>query len=1116
MTYDKNIAAAALEKPVSPNAALPQPPSRHWTRWANWLVFVLSLAITLGIWNESRTFYTDLLRNEFHAAISETRRKLDDRIIAYTQVLRSSAALFAASGPEVSRKQWHDFIKMQELDRNYPAIPAVAFARSLSYAELDGFIEEMQSSGVKNFALWPPGKRERYVVNSYAEPFIGGNVKALGYDMWQDNDRRLTMERAAESGQPMITERTTLKIDEKTNPVPAFIMYLPVRIENEVFGYVLCPFRMPTLMQDLLGQKSELITLDIYDGTEPAADKLFFQSDNGRDTPPPRLTEQQTLEIGGRKWTLQFATRAGLEIRADSNRPYLILVSGLAFSLLLFIITWSLGRTKARAEAIALDMTRSLSESQNLLQGIVDNSPTLIYKKDLQGRYVFVNRAWNELFHSSLEDVIGKNDLEIFPEEHARRYLANDRKVLESGEPLDIEEHALLSDGIHYYRSTKVAIRDHDGNISGLCGLSADITDRKTSEEKLRKTNEIFSLFMRYTPVYVFIKEVTATESRVLQASENFLEMVGIKGSEMIGKNMLELFPEEFAKKITADDWDVVSKGDILKIDEDLNGRNYTTIKFPLVQEDRTLLAGFTIDITERKQAELALRYAISLTDATLESTADGILIINRDGKIARWNQKFVDLWHIPQHLLDTTVTDPVLPHVAAQLQRPEEFLAKVMKLNDHPEESSVDTLHLADGRVFERYSQPQRVGEEIFGRFWSFRDITARIHAEAEQQHMEKQLLHAQKLESLGVLAGGIAHDFNNILTAIIGNADLALMHINKESPATENLHRIEKAAFRAADLAKQMLAYSGKGKFVVESINLNLLLEEMLHMLEVSISKKAQLRLNLHQPLPLVEADATQLRQIIMNLVINASEAIGDKNGVIAISSGCLQCDSSSLQDVWLHEDITSGFYVSLEITDTGCGMDKDTQARIFDPFFTTKFTGRGLGMAAVLGIIKGHKGAIKIYSEPDRGSTFRILLPATGKPAHSLDPHDLIDTWHGSGTVLLVDDEDTVLDIGSEMLRELGFTPITASDGQVAIDIFNTRDDIRFVILDLTMPRMDGEQCFRELRQLQPDMKIMMSSGYSEHEVSMKFVGKGLTGFVQKPYTLSTLKEAIKDIA
>ena len=250
-------------------------------------------------------------------------------------------------------------------------------------------------------------------------------------------------------------------------------------------------------------------------------------------------------------------------------------------------------------------------------------------------------------------------------------------------------------------------------------------------------------------------------------------------------------------------------------------------------------------------------------------------------------------------------------------------------------------------------------------------------------------------------------------------------------------------------------------------------------------------------------------------MNLVINASEAIGDKSGVIAINTGCVDCDKNYLKNVWLDENLTGGLYVYMEIADTGCGMDKETLAKIFDPFFTTKFTGRGLGMAAVLGIVRGHKGAIKVYSEVNKGTAFKILLPASSKPAEYFNGGTQHDDWKGTGKVLLVDDEETVRGIGVEMLKELGFTTITANDGREAVEIYKATPDIDFVILDLTMPHMDGEQCFCELRQINPTVKVIMSSGFNEQEVTQKFVGKRLAGFIQKPYKLSVLRKAIQEI-
>ena len=346
------------------------------------------------------------------------------------------------------------------------------------------------------------------------------------------------------------------------------------------------------------------------------------------------------------------------------------------------------------------------------------------------------------------------------------------------------------------------------------------------------------------------------------------------------------------------------------------------------------------------------------------------------------------------------------------------------------------------------------------------FFDITDRKRAEDEWQALQRQVQHAQKLESLGVLAGGIAHDFNNLLMGILGNADLALNELSPMSPACRSLREIEKASLRAAELSKQMLAYSGRGRFVVEPISANELIEEMTHLLEVSISKKAVLKYNFAENLPSFCGDVTQVRQVVMNLITNASEAIGDKSGVIALSTGAMHCDRAYLDDAdkvlrtGLEEPLPEGIYTYFEVADTGCGMDAATIEKIFDPFFTTKFTGRGLGMSAVLGIVRGHKGAMKIYSEVGKGTTFKILFPAIEVP----DDGDAIEgqgeaeerTWTRTGTVLVADDEDVVCAVARKMLERLGFSVLTASDGHEALEIFRERaDEIVCVLLDLTMP-------------------------------------------------------------
>ena len=396
-------------------------------------------------------------------------------------------------------------------------------------------------------------------------------------------------------------------------------------------------------------------------------------------------------------------------------------------------------------------------------------------------------------------------------------------------------------------------------------------------------------------------------------------------------------------------------------------------------------------------------------------------------------------------------------------------------------------------------------------------KDVTRRKLAEAEHQALADRIQQAQKIESLGVLAGGVAHDFNNLLVGILGNADLALLDLPPESPARPRLEGVELAARRAADLARQMLAYSGKGRFVVTRLDLRKLFEEIAHLLEVSISKKAVLKYRFADQMPAIEGDATQIRQVVMNLITNASESIGDNSGVISISTGAMECDRSYLAETYLDDDLEPGVFAFIEVSDTGCGMDDETQRCIFDPFFTTKFAGRGLGLAAALGIVKGHKGALKVYSEPGTGTTFKILFPAIGEVAADQPERSAPgEEAPCSGTILLVDDEETIRLVGEAMLRRGGFDVITAPDGRSALDVFTERAaDIDCVLLDLAMPNMDGEETYRELRRVAPGVKVLLSSGYNEQDAINRFSGKNLAGFIQKPYRSADLLEAVRKV-
>ncbi len=397
--------------------------------------------------------------------------------------------------------------------------------------------------------------------------------------------------------------------------------------------------------------------------------------------------------------------------------------------------------------------------------------------------------------------------------------------------------------------------------------------------------------------------------------------------------------------------------------------------------------------------------------------------------------------------------------------------------------------------------------------------DVTDQKQAQAEKEKLEAQIQQAQKLESLGVLAGGIAHDFNNLLMGILGNTGLALLELDPDSPIRPRLRDVESTSRRAADLCRQMLAYSGKGKFVVQPVDVSQLVVDMTQLLEVSISKKALLERNFSTQLPTFEADATQIRQVVMNLITNASEALGDRSGTISIRTGVMECDEDYLAGTYLAEQLAAGTYVFLEVRDTGDGMDAETRERIFDPFFSTKFAGRGLGLAATLGIVRGHRGAIEVESEPGEGTVFRVLFPASAKPL--LEPiEELLPTDQqlpaNDRTILVVDDEAMVLTIAQRVLERAGYDVLTAADGEEGCEVFQRHaSDIALVLLDVTMPRMDGDETFRRMRQIKGDVRVLLTSGYNEREATNQLAGRGLAGFIQKPYAPAALLRKVREV-
>ncbi|MGO9662372.1 MAG: response regulator [Polyangia bacterium] len=519
------------------------------------------------------------------------------------------------------------------------------------------------------------------------------------------------------------------------------------------------------------------------------------------------------------------------------------------------------------------------------------------------------------------------------------------------------------------------------------------------------------------------------------------------------------------------------------------------------------LFATIFFDVSEQKRHELALRKNEERFRKVFNFAPDPLTISTPDGRLLNCNEAFCKVAGLSEaELVGRTTADIGL---WIDKEQREVMYAELAQMGEVDGVEAQMKRKDGNARLIRLSARRVEIGGQAF--FLSAaRDVT-------ERRNLEQQVLHTQKLESLGVLAGGIAHDFNNLLTGILGNADLALAELSPVAPARESLEAIETAARRAAELCRQLLAYSGKGRFLVQPLDLQELVQEMGHLLSVSISKKVVLKYDFAKDLPAIEADATQMRQTIMNLILNASEAIGDRSGVISVTTGLAYCDAAYLKTCFAADAIQPGDFVYLEVADTGHGMDKATQDRIFDPFFTTKFTGRGLGLAAVLGIVRGHKGAIKVRSEVGRGTTFRLLFPAAEAKARAgASAASSTRAWKGHGQILVVDDEETVRNLTRRMLERTGFTVLSAEDGHQAVEIFKqVMAVVDLVILDLTMPHLDGEACFRELRLMKPEVKVILSSGYNEQDVVNLFAGEGLAGFIQKPYTSDELITKVRDV-
>jgi PAS domain S-box-containing protein len=606
-------------------------------------------------------------------------------------------------------------------------------------------------------------------------------------------------------------------------------------------------------------------------------------------------------------------------------------------------------------------------------------------------------------------------------------------------------------------------------------------------------------------------------DGRLVEVNESYCIMSGYSKQELLSMNIRDLEAIENAADTTAHIDKILRRGSD-RFETRHRRKDGSLFDVDIRVQYRSAKDGqlvvFLHDITLRKQNQEAVLREKALLRTLIDSVSDLIYFKDSDGFYLGCNkasEAFVGLSEAEQ--IGKTDFDLINPELAEACRRNDRFV-----MESGTVVTSEEWVTYPDGRkVFLDTRKAPILGDDghAIGIVGISRDITERKRLEEERQELEQHFQQSQKLESLGVLAAGIAHNFNNLLSIITGNCYLVKL---RPEMAADHITPIEKAAGRAADLCEQMLIYAGKPSLVKTQINLAELVCSMLTMLQSTISQNSVISHDISDDIPWVHGDAAQLRQVVLNLVINSSEAIGEAQGEIDVSLAVNEVIEGEVRLDYLGKPIPSGRYVCLGVSDNGCGMDDDVRKRIFEPFYTTKFTGRGLGMSAVLGIISAHKGALQLHSLPEYGTSVNVYLPVQAedcmKPEKTTDAG--VAHWKGSGTILMVEDEKLIQVVAQEMLTELGFTIIEAANGKQALELYQRHAaEIRLVVSDIGMPVMDGYELFRELKKLNPELPIVISSGFGEATITSRIDRNEIAGFINKPYNFVRMQEVLKGV-